>query len=178
MPLFDFYIMVDWSGGARRRGGRSDTIWIAHGPTIADAPLTDSPFSRTEAIHLIHSLLVNEIESERRVLLCFDFAYGYPVDFAAALQSATGKSDSDLPWLLVWQYLSEQIKDDEGTAPDAKPSNRSNRFEVANQINARLSADPKVAGAPHQRQPTDTFRKIDHLSRFKLPRDMRSKGSA
>jgi ABC-type uncharacterized transport system substrate-binding protein len=32
MPLFDFYIMVDWSGGARRRAGRSDTIWIAHGP--------------------------------------------------------------------------------------------------------------------------------------------------
>jgi hypothetical protein len=28
MPLFDFYIMADWSGGARRRGGRSDTIWI------------------------------------------------------------------------------------------------------------------------------------------------------
>ena len=160
MPLFDFYIMVDWSGGARRRGGRSDTIWIAHGPTIADAPLTDSPFSRTEAIHLIHSLLVNEIESERRVLLCFDFAYGYPVDFAAALQSVTGKSDSDLPWLLVWQYLSEQIKDDEGTAPDAKPSNRSNRFEVANQINARLSADPKVAGPFWCASPEAAYRYI------------------
>jgi len=26
MPLFDFYIMVDWSGGARRRADRSDTI--------------------------------------------------------------------------------------------------------------------------------------------------------
>jgi hypothetical protein len=26
----------------------------------------------------------------------FDFAYGYPVDFAAALQAATGKSDRDL----------------------------------------------------------------------------------
>ena len=49
MPLFDFYIMVDWSGGVRRRGKRADTIWIAHKPTIADAPLTDSPFSRTEA---------------------------------------------------------------------------------------------------------------------------------
>jgi hypothetical protein len=87
MPLLDFYIMVDWSGGARRRGGRSDTIWIAHGPILADVPLTDSPFSRTEAVRLIHSLLLNEIESNRRVLVCFDFAYGYPVDFAAALQT-------------------------------------------------------------------------------------------
>jgi len=146
MPLFDFYIMVDWSGGARSRGGRSDTIWIAHGSTIADAPLTDSPFSRTEAVGLIHSQLLREIESKRRVLVCFDFAYGYPVDFAAALPAATGKSDRDLPWLMVWRYLSEYVKDDEGTARGAKPNNRSNRFEVANQINALLSPDPKVAG--------------------------------
>jgi hypothetical protein len=93
MSFFDFYIMVDWSGGARRRGGRPDTIWIAYGRTGADDPLTDSPFSRTEAVRLIHSLLVNEIESRRRVLLCVDFAYGYPIDSAAALQVATGKSD-------------------------------------------------------------------------------------
>ena len=38
MPLFDFYVMVDWSGGARRRGGRPDAIWIAYGPTAADEP--------------------------------------------------------------------------------------------------------------------------------------------
>jgi hypothetical protein len=114
MPLFDFYIMADWSGTARRRGGRPDTIWIAYGRRGDDEPLTDSPFSRTEAVHLIYALLVNEIEAKRHVLLCFDFAYGYPVDFAAALQTATGKSERDLPWLMVWQYLSEQIKDDEG----------------------------------------------------------------
>jgi precorrin-8X/cobalt-precorrin-8 methylmutase len=53
---------------------------------------------------------------------------------------------TDLPWLLVWQYLRNHIKDDEGTAPGAKPNNRSNRFEVANQINALLSADGKAAG--------------------------------
>src|SRR5262249_40996043 len=85
----------------------------------------------TEAVHLIHLLLAQQIEAKRRVLLCFDFAYGYPVDFAAALQAATGKSDRDLPWLLNWKYLSGHIKDDEGTALGAKPNNRSNRFEVA-----------------------------------------------
>jgi precorrin-8X/cobalt-precorrin-8 methylmutase len=138
--------MVDWSGGARRRGGRPDTIWIAHGPITADDPLTDSPFSRTEAIRLIHSLLLKETKSKRRILLCFDFAYGCPVDFGATLQAATGRSDRELPWLTVWQYLSEQIKDDEGTAPGARPSNRSNRFEVANRINALLSADSKSTG--------------------------------
>jgi molybdopterin molybdotransferase len=95
---------------------------------------------------LIKSLLLREIGANRRVLVCFDFAYGYPVDFAAALQAATGKSDRDLPWLIVWRYLSDAIKDDEGTAPRARPSNRSNRFEIANQINALLSPDPKSAG--------------------------------
>jgi precorrin-8X/cobalt-precorrin-8 methylmutase len=146
MPLFDFYIMVDWSGGARRRGGRSDTIWIAHGPRTADTPLTNSPHSRTEAIHLIKPILEEAIRLKRRVLLSFDFAYGYPVDFAAALQAATGKSDRDLPWITVWQYLSEHLKDDEGTAPGAKPSNRSNRFEVADRINALLSPDSNKTG--------------------------------
>jgi len=160
MPLFDFYIMVDWSGGARRRGGRPDAIWIAYGPTAADEPLTNSPFSRTETVRLIHSLLMNEIESKRRVLLCFDFAYGHPVDFAAALQAATGQSDRDLPWLLIWQYLSEHIKDDEGTAPGAKPNNRSNRFEVANRINALLSPGPKVAGPFWSASPEAAYRYI------------------
>jgi hypothetical protein len=146
MPLFDFYIMVDWSGGARRRGGRSDSIWIAHGPRTAEAPLTHSPHSRTEAIHLIEPILKEAIRSKRRVLLSFDFAYGYPVDFAGAVQAATGKSDRDLPWVALWQYVSEQIQDDEGTAPNAKPNNRSNRFEVANRINALLSCDLKSPG--------------------------------
>jgi hypothetical protein len=145
MPLFDLYIMVDWSGGATRRGGR-DTIWIAHGPRTADVPLTCNPYSRTEAVHLIRSLLLEEVSSKRRVLLCFDFAYGYPVDFAAALQLATGRSERDLPWIIAWDCLSEHIKDDEGTALGAKPSNRSNRFEVVNRINALLSPTAEAAG--------------------------------
>jgi hypothetical protein len=145
MPLFDFYIMVDWSGGATRRGGR-DTIWIAHGSRTLDVPLTCNPYSRTEAVCLIRSLLVEEVRSKRRVVLCFDFAYGYPRDFASALQAATGKPDGDLPWMMLWQYLSKHIKDDEGTAPNAKPSNRSNRFEVASGTNALLSVDGEAAG--------------------------------
>jgi hypothetical protein len=146
MPLFDFYIMVDWSGGARRSGGRSDAIWIAHGARTADTPVTLSPHSRTDAIRLIEPILQNVISSNQRVLLCFDFAYGFPVDFAAALQAATGKSDRELPWIAVWQYLSDHLKDDEGTAAGAKPSNRSNRFEVADRINALLSPDANKTG--------------------------------
>jgi hypothetical protein len=66
------------------------------------------------------------------------------MDFAAALESATGKSD--LPWRLVWQYLSEKVRDDMGTLPDRRPTNRSNRFEVANLINSELSTSRETAG--------------------------------
>jgi len=65
---------------------------------------------------------------------------------ALPLQAATRKSDRDLPWATVWQYLSEEIKDDAGTVPGAKPTNRSNRFEVANRVNALLSTAPQAAG--------------------------------
>jgi hypothetical protein len=79
------------AGWSSPQGGRSDTIWIAHGPRTADTPLTSSPHSRTEAIHLIKPILEEAIRSKRRVLLSFDFAYGYPVDFAPALQVVEGK---------------------------------------------------------------------------------------
>jgi hypothetical protein len=110
MTLFDAYIMTNWSGGSRRRKNQRDAIWIAYGGIQDKSPQTESPSSRTEAIELNRSLLHEWATSRSRVLVCFDFAYGYPVDFAAALESATGKSD--LPWRLVWQYLSETVNDD------------------------------------------------------------------
>ena len=106
---FRFYIMVDWSGAARRRGMRADAIWIAYGDIKAEKPKTLSPFSRTEATQLVDSLLDDQANNGLRVLACFDFAYGYPRDFPAALQAATGKADSTLPWLTVWRYLSDAI---------------------------------------------------------------------
>src|SRR6476620_4809736 len=146
MSLFDFYIMVDWSGAMRRRGMRADTIWTAYGGIEAENPKTDSPFSRTEAIHLIHSLLDEQSRKMLRVLLCFDFAFGFPRDFSAALQTAPGKTDAALPWLATWQYLSDAIKDDVGTVLHRKPNNRSNRFDVANTIKSLLSLSPEAPG--------------------------------
>ena len=144
MPLFDAYIMTDWCGGSRRRKNRQDAIWIAHGEIEDDSPQTESLSSRTEAIELIRALLHEWLTSRSRVLVCFDFAYGYPVDLGAALESASGKSD--VPWRLVWQYLNEAVKDDMGTLPYRRASNRSNRFEVANLINSALSTSPEEAG--------------------------------
>jgi hypothetical protein len=122
---------------------------------------------------LIRSLLLKEIAARKRVLVGFDFAYGYPVDFAAALQAATGRSDQELPWLTVWRYFSETIKDDEATTPGGKPSNRSNRFEIANQITSLFHPIPRAQGrfgVHHQKQPSGTSRKSVRLNHFKLRR--------
>jgi precorrin-8X/cobalt-precorrin-8 methylmutase len=139
MPLFNAYLMVDWSGSDRRRGGRQDCIWIAHGSAEAAAPVTVSPPSRTEAERIIHAELLSVVARNKgRVLLCADFGYGYPTGFASLLGSAS--SAALPPWRVVWQYLRKHIQDDIGTKPGQQPNNRSNRFAVANEVNAQASS--------------------------------------
>src|SRR5437762_4509387 len=135
MSLFDGYIMVDWSGSDRRRAGRADCICIAHGRATTAEPSTVSPPSRTDAEQLIRAEIESIVAANKgRVLLCADFGYGYPAGFASLL--ANPGSDGLPPWRIVWQYLSKHIQDDLGTKPGQQPTNRSNRFEVANAINA------------------------------------------
>jgi hypothetical protein len=139
MPLFDAYVMVDWSGSDRRRAGRQDCIWIAYGPSTADAPTTVSPPSRTEAEHLIRAQLQSIIAARKgRVLLCADFGYGYPAGFASLISKSV--SSEVPPWRIVCQYLKKYVQDDLGTEPGRQPTNRSNCFEVANAINAAVSS--------------------------------------
>ena len=138
MSLFDAYVMVDWSGSNRRRGGKQDCIWIAHGPAAAAAPTTVSPPSRTEAEQIIRAKLQPFVgANEGRVLLCADFGYGYPTGFASLLPKSV--SGGLPPWRIVWQYLSKHVHDDLGSKPGRQPTNRSNRFEVASAINAAVS---------------------------------------
>ncbi len=122
MPLFDAYVMVDWSGGNGRRFGQQDCIWIAHGAVYAAAPETANPSSRTKAEHLIRSLIEPFVASSKgRVLVCADFAYGYPAGFASLLPNTDGRAP---PWRAVWQYLKQHLEDDIGTVASRPPTNR------------------------------------------------------
>jgi precorrin-8X/cobalt-precorrin-8 methylmutase len=139
MPLFDAYVIVDWSGSDRRRTGKQDCIWIAYGPATATAPTAVSPPSRTEAEQIIRAQLQPFVAGNKgRILLCADFGYGYPAGFAALL--ARSFSGELPPWRIVWQYLRKHIQDDLGTKPGQQPTNRSNRFEVASAINTEVSS--------------------------------------
>lgn len=157
--------MVDWSGADRRRSGKPDTIWIAHGASVAAAPLTHSTASRTEAETFIRSELLSFLKTHAgRALVSFDFAYGYPAGFAELLPELIDMP----PWRKTWEYLADALQDDIGTAPGRNPSNRSNRFEVANALNclatSKLGPGPfwclySPGSQPHvpQRQPRQPF---------------------
>jgi precorrin-8X/cobalt-precorrin-8 methylmutase len=141
-PLFDAYLMVDWSANSGPKTGR-DSIWWCHQCWVSGSLELDqvrNPATRREAWEQIKAVLLDYAQSARRILVGFDIAYAYPAGFAQTL--LPGKTP---PWLALWRYLAEQMDDDAG--------NTNNRFAVAAQINAQVSgcAAP-FWGCPENRQ--------------------------
>lgn len=128
MPLFDRYIAVDWSAANSPRRGR-DSIWIADSEAGSVNPPT-----RHEAMAILTERLIGARAASQRVMLGFDFVFGYPEGAAAAI---AGRAD----WQALWAHLADAVIDN--------PDNTSNRFHVAAAINARLAA-PHYWGHPHQ----------------------------
>ena len=116
MPLFERYVMVDWSAAAVPTTGK-DSIWIA---TVragtSDADLCN-PSTRSEAVAIIREA----IASTDRVLVGFDFAFGYPEGTAMPFGGT---------WVDVWEWLAAEAVDADDNAND--------RFELAGRFNARF----------------------------------------
>jgi precorrin-8X/cobalt-precorrin-8 methylmutase len=121
--VFDRYIIVDWSGSNSPKTGK-DSIWICDLRETGD-PVSTNPSTRRKAEEQLRELLIEAVDRGERVLIGFDFPYGYPWGFAAAL-GLEGP-----PWSAIWHYLAGQVE-------DSRHSNENNRFEVASAINARL----------------------------------------
>ena len=135
LRLFDVYLAVDWSARSKPSAVRPthDALWI--GETLAvglhDSTVSPETYRRTRyaCVEYLRSRLIHHSVLGRRVLVGFDFAFGYPAGFARAL----GLS-GDAPWRLHWNELARQIVDDE--------QNGNNRFAVAAQFNARCGNAP------------------------------------
>jgi hypothetical protein len=140
MPLFAYYIMVDWSGGNSRSSNRPNCIWIAHGSANEQEPATESPRSRTEAIERVEQLVRQFYEENQngRALACFDFGFAFPRGLASHLPIPWPGCQL---WHRVWNYLETNIEDDIGTRVGRRPSNRSNRFDVADHLNLLIQQD-------------------------------------
>jgi precorrin-8X/cobalt-precorrin-8 methylmutase len=123
--LFDSIVIVDWSAANVPRVGR-DSIWICRRRGGAETVV--NPPTR----HLAKALLLDWLAAARakgeRVLLGFDFPFGYPAGFAARLGLCGA------PWRAVWDEIAGLITDDE--------RNRNNRFEAAAVLNRRVSGAP------------------------------------
>ena len=156
MTIFDAYLVVDWSAAAVPTRG-ADSIWYALYERTSRGlrrRALANPATREEARRAIADLLARLTSRGRRTLAGFDFPNGYPAGFAARAGFA-GRA----PWRAVWDGLAGLVDD----APD----NANNRFELAAELNGRISgADFPFWGCPAGRAgPKLNPRKVDAYTR-------------
>lgn len=124
MTPFDTVVMVDWSAG-NDRGPRpvKDAIWIGvqRGDAAQD-PIYQR--NRQETEQWLAAFLTAERAEGRRVLVGFDFPFGYPAGFAEALCGSPDPLD-------LWDWFEARIEDD---------PKGNNRFDLAAEINLGLGA--------------------------------------
>jgi hypothetical protein len=125
-PSFDAYCIVDWSSASVPRTGK-DSIWLAvirwGEPEVEAVNCPTRHSFETEITGRLGGPLAG-----RRVLVGFDFPFGYPRGLAAALGH---RGPPEKAWSAVWRTLREAVRDGE--------DNANNRFEVAARLNARVS---------------------------------------
>ena len=115
--LFDTYVMVDWSAASSPTVGR-DSIWI--GMSNDGATTVENIATRHAAIDRLREICADTLAAARRILIGFDFPFGYPTGVAKTL---TGDPQA----LSLWSWLAKKIED----APD----NANNRYAIADEIN-------------------------------------------
>lgn len=129
MPLFDAYLMVDWSAAATPRRG-ADSIWIGltrHGRGRPRLALLENPPTRMAATARLARILARLLRRGDRVLAGFDFPFGYPEGTADRLGLP------GLPWRALWQLLADGVADG--------PDNRNDRYAFAAALNERLAGE-------------------------------------
>lgn len=128
-PLFDSYLVVDWSASAVPKRGK-DSIWWTllrrtGGAAYEAEPVRlENPATRIEATGQIADLLAEEREAGRRVLAGFDFSFGYPAGAARSLCGARG-------WSALWRRIDALLTEGE--------ANETNRLAAAAELNAAWS---------------------------------------
>ncbi|HEV7666940.1 MAG TPA: cobalamin biosynthesis protein CbiG [Thermoanaerobaculia bacterium] len=135
MPIFDAYLMVDWSANSKPKT-KKDSIWAAwlqHGRKLEVRNLP----TRAEALEFAFECLRPAYREGIRTLVGFDFAYAYPKGLARALGWTS--EEKLAPWRYVWNEISVAV----GNA--AQPRNTNDRFSAAASLNRRIG-DPTAPG--------------------------------
>ena len=138
MPLFHTHVVVDWSARSQPSPATptKDSIWWAVARINRRGVRVGRPaYARTrhDALQRLARLIASELAKGRRVLMGFDFPFGYPAGVAAHLTRTASA-------LALWDWLAERIEDD--------PDNANNRYAVAAAINRTFSGIGPFWGRP------------------------------
>lgn len=161
-PIFDTYVMVDWSARNKptRIEPKEDAIWWAvqtsadswkhrerNGAVLSDRLEHGVFYERTRSDLVTHlsAFVSHEVEAGRRVLLGFDFAFGYPKRFLDVIREACDDFPPCDPTAMsafsMWKWLSGHIEDDR-----SNKKNDNNRFDVAERMNQYVAKKCDVPG--------------------------------
>ena len=163
-PLFHTHIIVDWSARSKRSPKKrtKDAIWWAVARVDGGSVTVCKPeYARTRhcALQRLARLIAEELDAGRRLLVGFDFPFGYPEGVAAHL---TGEARA----LTLWDWLAKRIND--------QPDNNNNRYDVAAKINAAYPGCGPCWGRPHQwSYPTVPLRESERTERGYHPQEHR-----
>ncbi|MES2144289.1 MAG: molybdopterin-guanine dinucleotide biosynthesis protein B, partial [Pseudomonadota bacterium] len=132
-PDFDTVAIVDWSARSAPSPARPsrDAIWI--GVCRNDEVVAAYHRTRAQAEQALVDLIAAERAAGRRLLIGFDFPFGYPRGFAARL---TGTPHAPA----IWAWFAARITDG--------PDNSNNRFRVAADMNLGLGGPGPFWGRP------------------------------
>ncbi len=122
--------MVDWSAAASPTKGKDSIWWALLRRQDDEVRLVrrENPTTREKATKDLAEILAILADEGERVLVGFDFPFGYPTGTASRL------SMPGLPWRHMWQELADLLND--------QPDNGNNRIDVAESLNERLSGEP------------------------------------
>ena len=173
MPLFHTHVVVDWSARSKPSPKRKskDAIWWAVARIAGDVDVEKPAYARTRhaALEGLARLIGDELDDGRRVLVGFDFPFGYPAGVAEHL---TGRASA----LALWDWLAAEIED----APD----NGNNRYKVAAAINEKYQGvvGPCWGRPAKWNHPTIPLKKSERTCREPHPPerricDVRAKGA-
>ena len=131
MSFFDSYIFIDWSALNARHpeAPNANAPWVGELTPMDEFQKETYHRTRQDAFDSVLVRLLRHRELNRRILIGFDFPYGYPRNFPRAL----GLPNEKATWWNVWAELSSRLLDHD--------NNVNNRFSVASNLNCIISEE-------------------------------------
>lgn len=125
---FDEYITVDWSSASSPQIG-PNSIWICTFTCRPEEPQKSKLYNiptRAAATEWLRGHLCTSVQAGNRILVGFDFPFGYPAGTASALGMRGPQ------WRNIWRLLFNGLSDNQ--------KNENNRFDLLIKLLCEIKA--------------------------------------